>query len=460
MTKTYTIVRILLYWTGFMQEIHAEKRKHVMGLRVKSVAQGSPFSRAGLRKGDEILSVDGQRIDDTLDFAFYSSSYNFYLDILRGDSELRLDVTRDDGSYAGVDFFENPINCCRNNCVFCFIDQMPKGLRSGLYIKDEDFKHSFLNGNYVTLTGAKPSDLEKIVKIGLSPLYISVHATDDTARKRMLGITRAPDIMEQLHYLSSNSISFHAQIVLCPTYNDGAILEKSINDLFSFGDSLMSIAVVPVGLTKHRTTSLPPVTAQIARDVCEMVMSMSDAHCATDKKRKLFCADEFFIKAGLRLPPSKYYEDYPQIENGVGLVRKLFNEWKLYKKEFTLRKIKPLKKKKRYLVISSLSACRFIQEIILDALKIRPDFSADFTVVPMVNTFFGEMVTVAGLMTAKDVIATIKKELHQQSFDKVILPSIMFGHKQRTLDGYSAERIEKLTGIPVVVVRTIEELLH
>lgn len=460
MTKTYTIVRILLYRVGVMQEIHAEKRKHVMGLRVKSVTRGSPFIRAGLKKGDEIIAVDGQRIDDTLDFAFYSSSYNFTLDILRGDAEMRLEVIRDDGSYAGVDFFENPINCCRNNCVFCFIDQMPKGLRRGLYIKDEDFKHSFLNGNYVTLTGAKMMDLEKIVRIGLSPLYISVHATDDTARKRMLGITRAPDIMEQLRYLSSNGISFHAQIVLCPTYNDGAILEKSINDLFSFGDALMSIAVVPVGLTKHRKVPLPPVTRDVARDVCEMVLSMSDTHCYVDKKRKLFCADEFFIKAGMRLPPEKYYEGYPQIENGVGLVRKLLVEWKLYKKEFISRKIKPLKKKKRYLVISSLSASRFIEEIIHDALKVRPDFYADFKVVPLVNTFFGEMVTVAGLMTAKDVIATVKKELHQQSFDKVILPAIMFGHKQRTLDGYSSERIEKITGIPVVVVRTVEELLH
>lgn len=460
MTKTYTIVRILLYRTGFMQGIHSEKRKHTMGLKVKSVAKGSPFMRAGLKNGDEVISVDGQRIDDTLDFVFYSSSYSFTIDILRGDTGLRLDVTRDDGSYAGVDFYENPIHCCRNNCVFCFIDQMPKGLRSGLYIKDEDFKHSFLNGNYVTLTGAKPLDLEKIVKIGLSPLYISVHATDDTARKRMLGITRAPDIMEQLRYLSSNGISFHAQIVLCPTYNDGAILEKSIHDLFSFGDALMSIAVVPVGLTKHRKTPLPPVTEKIARDVCEVVMSMSNAFCDVDKKRKLFCADEFFIKAGKPLPPAKYYEDYPQIENGVGLVRKLLNEWKSYKKEFTSRTIKPLKKKKRYCVISSLSASQFITGIIHDAMKVRPDFPADFKVVPIVNTFFGEMVTVAGLITAKDVIATVKKELHQQSFDKVILPSIMFGHKQRTLDGYSAERIEKLTGIPVVVVRTIEELLH
>lgn len=443
-----------------MQEIHAEKRKHVMGLKVKSVAHGSPFARAGLRKGDEVLSVDGQRIDDTLDFAFHSSSYNFYLDILRGDTELRLEVTRDDGSYAGVDFYENPINCCRNNCVFCFIDQMPKGLRSGLYIKDEDFKHSFLNGNYVTLTGAKPADLEKIVKIGLSPLYISVHATDDTARKKMLGITRAPDIMQQLRYLASNGISFHAQIVLCPTYNDGVILEKSLNDLFSFGNALMSIAVVPVGLTKHRETPLPPVTGKIARTVCEMVMSLSDAHCAIDKKRKLFCADEFFIKAGMRLPPAKYYEEYPQIENGVGLIRKLLDEWKAYKKEFTSRKIRLLKRKKQYLVITSLSASGFIQKIINEASKIRPDFPANFTVVPMVNSFFGEMVTVAGLMTAKDVIATVKKEQLQQSFDKVILPAIMFGHKQRTLDGYSVERIEKMIGIPVMVVRTIEELLY
>ncbi|HMA64433.1 MAG: DUF512 domain-containing protein [Fibrobacterota bacterium] len=443
-----------------MQEIHAEKRKRFMGLRVKSVARGSPFMRAGLKKGDEIIAVDGQRIDDTLDFAFYSSAYSFTLDIFRGDNEMRLDVTRDDGSYAGVDFIENPINCCRNNCVFCFIDQMPKGLRRGLYIKDEDFKHSFLNGNYVTLTGAKPSDLEKIVRIGLSPLYISVHATDDTARKRMLGITRAPDIMEQLRYLSSNGICFNAQIVLCPTYNDGPILEKSINDLLSFGDALMSVAIVPVGLTKHREIPLPPVTEKIARNVCEMVMSMSDAHYAVDKKRKLFCADEFFIKAGMRLPPAKYYEDYPQIENGVGLVRKLLNEWKSYKKEFTSRKIKLLKKKKKHLVISSLSASRFIEDIIHDALKVRPDFYADFKVIPMVNKFFGEMVTVAGLMTAKDVIATVKKELHQQSFDKVILPAIMFGHKQRTLDGYSAERIEKITGVPVVVVRTVEELLR
>jgi len=442
-----------------MQENHLEKSKHSKGLKVKSVANSSPFYLSGIKKGDIITAVNGQSVTDELDFHFYTADFSFDVEFVRNEQVKRVAVTRTEGSFSEIDFYENPINCCRNKCIFCFIDQMPRGLRKGLYIKDEDFKHSFLNGNYVTLTGSKQSDLEKIVQIGLSPLYISVHTTNDAVRKKMLGITRAPDIMEQLRYLADNNIAFHTQIVLCPGHNDGEILRQTIDDLFSFGESLLSIAVVPVGLTRHRKVPLAPVTKESAQAVCMMVSALSDTHYAADNVRRLFLSDEFFIRAEIGLPPCKYYEEYPQIENGVGLVRQLIDKWGKYKREFAALSFTPVKKHKSHLVITSRSAELFIKHILTDAKNANPSYPVEFIVAPVTNRFFGEMVTVAGLMTAKDVILTIKAVGKEFPFDKVILPRIMFNYAVKTLDGYSPERISKIIGVPVIVAETIDDLL-
>jgi putative radical SAM enzyme (TIGR03279 family) len=427
-------------------------------MKVKKLSASSPFFLSGMKKGDTIVSINDQIISDELDFHFFSADSVFEVEVVRNSQTKKLVIYRTEGSFSEIEFYENPINCCQNKCIFCFIDQMPKGLRRGLYIKDEDFKHSFLNGNYVTLSGAKPADLEKIALIGLSPIYISVHATDSEVRKRMLGNMRAPDIMGQLQFLKDNGIAFHTQIVVCPGFNDGDILRKSIRDLFSFSESLLSIAVVPVGLTDFRKIKLLPVTKDIAKNICTEMMELSDKQLTFDGLRRLFIADEFFVKADLPLPSRKYYEDYPQIENGIGLLRQLLEEWKQYRKTFKALSVTAVKKRKNCLVITSKSAYPFLKKIIAEALVSQPSYHIEFSLIAVTNQYFGEMVTVAGLLTARDVTRVIKAQKRQKKYDTVILPRIMFNYAGFTLDGYSPERISLNIGIPVKIAGGVQEL--
>jgi putative radical SAM enzyme (TIGR03279 family) len=441
-----------------MQINHHAKNKPIRGLKVKNLSASSPFFLSGMKKNDTIISINDQVISDELDFHFFSADSAFEVEVVRDCQTKKLQISRTEGSFSEIEFHENPINCCRNKCVFCFIDQMPKGLRRGLYIKDEDFKHSFLNGNYVTLSGAKQADIEKIVKIGLSPLYISVHATDHEVRKRMLGNMRAPDILAQLKILKDNGIAFHTQIVVCPGYNDGEILNRTVEDLFKFSEALLSIAVVPVGLTDFRKIPLEPVTKDIAKNICTEMLELSEKRLAADGSRRLFIADEFFVKADLPIPPKKYYGDYPQIENGVGLLRQLLEEWKGYKKIFKALDFSPVKKRKNYLVITSQSAYPFLKKIITEATASQPSHPMDFSLVAVVNSYFGETVTVAGLLTARDVTRAVKAEIRQKKYDVVILPRIMFNYAGFTLDGYSPERISINIGTPVKIAGDVQEL--
>lgn len=449
----------VLYEYGYYMQINRHgENKSIRGLRVKKLSATSPFFLSGMNKGDVIVSINDQIISDELDFHFFSADSVFEVEVVRNSQTKKLVIYRTEGSFSEIEFYENPINCCRNKCVFCFIDQMPKGLRRGLYIKDEDFKHSFLNGNYVTLSGAKQADLEKIVLIGLSPLYISVHATDSEVRKRMLGNMRAPDIMGQLQFLRDNGIAFHTQIVVCPGFNDGDVLHRTIQDLFRFSESLLSIAVVPVGLTNFRKTPLQPVTKNIAQNICTEMMEVSDNQLGPDGLRRLFIADEFFVKADLPLPSKKYYEGYPQIENGIGLLRQFLEEWKQYKKVFKALVVTLVKKRKSCLVITSQSAYPFLKKIIAEAQVSQPLYHIEFTLVAVTNRYFGEMVTVAGLLTAADVTRVIKAEMRKKKYETVILPRIMFNYAGFTLDGYSPERISLNIGTPVKIAGAVQEL--
>ncbi|MCL2182388.1 MAG: DUF512 domain-containing protein [Chitinispirillia bacterium] len=408
---------------------------------------------AGLRPRDRILAVNGSAVADELDFYYHAAGDFLEIDIERGGRVGTVEVERPPGASLEADFHEKPVNRCRNRCVFCFIDQMPKGLRRSLYVKDEDFKHSFLNGNYVTLASASRSDLGRIASIGLSPLFISVHATDPAVRAVLLGNRRLPDIREQLAFLRDNGIAFHTQIVLCPGINDGEALRETAAGLAGYGKSLLSVAVVPVGLTRFRKKPLAPVDKDCAVKVCKEMGEMSDRMKAADGARKLFLADEFFIRAGLAIPPASYYEDYPQIENGVGLVRQFLQEGARVK-----RKLRGCTfSKKRRLVITGCSALPYVKKVYGG---IYPSAGKDFDVVPVVNHYFGETVTVTGLLTAADVIKKIKESSSNTKYNEVILPRVMFNHCGYTLDGYSPARIAKSAGLAVRVVESVEEAVN
>lgn len=424
------------------------------GVKIKSITDDSFFYRAGLRRNDVVTHIDGQRITDELDFRFYAAADLFNMALVRGTKNLELIVQRVEGSFLDVEFFEKPINLCKNRCIFCFIDQMPPGLRSSLYIKDEDFKHSFFNGNYVTLSSATKTDLQRVAMLGISPLFISVHATDTSVRNKMLRNSKAPPILEQLLFLKESGVSFHTQIVVCKGYNDGDVLLKTIKDLFSFGQSLMSIAVVPVGLTIFRKFPLNGIDSDTAQWVCNEINKISEVQKDKDGFRKLFLADEFFIKAGMKIPGRDYYEEYPQLENGIGLVRQMLDKWAACKRKIKSGKIK-LKSMHPSLVVTSVSAFAFIDRIIKDAKAICPDL--DINVVAVVNRFFGETVTVAGLLTAKDIIRTIKYEIKTNHPQKIYLPSVMFNYQGYTIDGYSFDRIKKILDMDIRVVESVED---
>jgi putative radical SAM enzyme (TIGR03279 family) len=429
------------------------------GIQVTRLEPASPLYTAGVRIGDRIMAINGEEVGDELDLRFYAAASAFSLDIERRGRAATLEIVRREGSSLGVEFRPDAIRRCTNRCIFCFIDQMPPGLRSSLYIKDEDLTHSFLNGNYVTLAGIREADLQKIQRLGLSPLFISVHATDPQVRQTMLGNCRSPAIMDQLRLLRRNGTQLHTQIVVCPGYNDGAVLKDTLRDLLSLRESLLSVAVVPVGLTRFRTLPLEPVDAAAAAAICTLVSTISDGDKEKFGARRVFLADELFLRAGWAIPSAAYYEEYPQIENGVGLIRQLLDSWKAAKRRYRRRPGRSLPEisKNKYFLLTSVSAFPFLSGIAREAARLRP--GATFEAVAICNRFFGETVTVAGLIAAADVLRALSEAKRTGSFTNVLLPGAMFNYAGYTLDGYSAARIGKESGTAVTVIDSIEALL-
>jgi putative radical SAM enzyme (TIGR03279 family) len=430
------------------------------GLQIRSVRPRSPAYKAGLRKGDHIVSVNGEPIADELEFRFFSAQPEVRVVYSRKNSVCEAVISRSSGIDMGIIPVIQPIKKCANRCLFCFIDQMPEGLRDSLYIKDEDYRYSFTDGNYITLSNSSQSELCRIAQLGLSPLYISVHATGSDVRKKLLGNRRAIDIMRQLRFLSDKDIKFHAQIVVCPGINDGIVLEKSIKDLLLLKNGILSIAIVPVGLTRYHKNRLLPVNREVALQLCNMAGRMGDKRVKAGKRRLVYCADELFIKAGLPVPSKAYYDDYPQIENGVGLVRLLLEEWCGLKEKLeagygTSRKSASCVKINKYMIVTSESASVYIKKIIYELQALLP--CCQIQTVVAQNDFFGHSVTVAGLMTACDVMRVIK--LQDSDFKCVFLPDVMFNMNGYTLDGYSVKRIAKNTGKRVKIVSSIGDIV-
>jgi putative radical SAM enzyme (TIGR03279 family) len=420
----------------------------------------SPAFKSGLRKNDIIIAVNGESVKDELDFTFYTACENIEIQVRRKSKVNDFVINRKSGEFLGVEFARTPIRHCRNKCIFCFIDQLPAGMRKRLYVKDEDYRHSFLNGNYITLTSLSVNEMNRIIKLGLSPLYVSVHATVPAIRRRMLNNPNAGRIMEQLKELQDNGIAFHTQIVVCPGINDGPVLEKSIHDLLTFKESLLSIAVVPVGLTKHRKTIIRPVSRRMALQVCNTVVAMGEKDKEMTGYRRLFIADEFLLMGGITIPSHTYYEDYPQIENGVGLIRLLLQEWVSVKEKLQRKRCNTTsgkaKRNRRYLLLTSVSAKPFLEMIANELVQFFKNIN--IIVEPVINRFFGESVTVAGLITARDILSSIKK--NDRKIDEVIFPKVILNYNGYTLDGFSVGRIIKNTGVHVEAVENLSHLVE
>ncbi|WP_148867005.1 DUF512 domain-containing protein [Thermosediminibacter litoriperuensis] len=415
---------------------------------IKRVKRGSLAERAGLKKGDEILMINGQNIKDILDYKFLTTDETLCLHVKSKEGRKRLlTIEKDFDEDLGIEF-ENPlidgIKRCKNRCIFCFVDQMPKGLRPSLYVKDDDYRLSVLEGTFITLTNLTAEDLNRIVSMRLSPLYISVHATSGAVREFMLKNPAAARIMDDLSFLKENGIFFHCQIVLCPGVNDKEELNRTLKDLISLQPSILSVAVVPVGVTKYRDGLYPlrRFSREEAEEIIDRVESLQRENLGRFGTRLVFLADEFYEIAKREFPSFDSYEDFPQWENGVGMVALLRKQLAKYIESVPAE----LPKGRRVVIATGVSAFRFLQGALLPLRNIK---NLDFEIYPIKNNFFGESVTVAGLITGRDLIDQLK-DLGQK--DVLLVPEVMLKERKVFLDGFTVSDVERSLGTRVVVV--------
>lgn len=411
-----------------------------MAARITGIDTGSPAAKAGLRVGDEIISINGIEIIDYLDFMYASCQEE--IEIALKDRTIRIE--NEDYMPLGIQFSSLLIDeprACHNKCVFCFIDQLPQGMRESCYFKDDDYRLSFLQGNYVTMTNMKDEDVERILRYNIPRINVSVHTTNPELRAKMLHNKRAGEVLSYLQRFVDGGLNLNAQIVLCPGWNDGAELDRTLSDLGALGESLESVSVVPVGLSAHREKleNLRGFDAESSKAVIEQVGKWQEKFLKSHGTRLVYLADEFYIMAGLPIPTFEEYEGFPQIENGVGLCASLKQEFKdalaLHKKR------KPRKKKT---VVTGMISFEFIEGLVseLDGDMVQ--------VIPIRNHYFGEKITVTGLITGGDLIEQLKgKDLGK----KIILSSSMLRHGDTVfLDDVTVADVERELNVKAVVV--------
>lgn len=410
------------------------------GIEIERVAVKSPAEKAGLRGGDLLLSLNSHPLRDAIDFMFYKGSGKLSLEFLRDGAKHRIALAAEDNNDLGISIKPFKVRICKNNCLFCFVKQLPKGLRKSLYIKDEDYRLSFLYGNYMTLSNIDVSDKKRIVEQRLSPLYISVHATNRAVRNRLLGNPKAADIMKELKFFAAKRIRVHTQIVLCPGYNDGTELQNTIKDLYKLYPYVASIAVVPVGLTQHRRQQINPVTKEDAIKAIEIVESFQKRFKKKHGDPVVYCADEMYIKAERTFPRLEEYGMLPQIENGVGMVPLFLSHSRRIKVP------KAVPRDLRFLTFTGVSFYPYLKKFI-DRLSGKEHINIDAT--PVENNFFGRSVTVAGLLSGRDIIRSLHD--NTDSFQILLVPDVtLMEDKDLFLDNVSLKDLEEATGLKVV----------
>lgn len=422
---------------------------------ISDVLPGSPAERAGLQRGDVLVSIDGEPVIDMIDYEHLTASEHLTLEILKTSGETeRIELDKDDYEPLGLSFatsLMDKMRTCKNHCVFCFIDQMPKGGRSSLHVKDDDWRMSFVMGNYVTLTNLDERELDRVIRRRVSPLYVSLHASDPAVRRAMMKNPHAGEIMPQLKKLSEAGLQFHLQIVLCPGLNDGDILRRSIDDMLSLYPGAQSLAVVPVGLTKFRDglTPLRPFTTEEAGALIDEIEARQQELLKKLGTRFVFLADEWYTLCGRTLPEYDDYEGFPQIENGVGLLR-LFEGEMLY----ALEEKKPLKKPRRFLAAGGTSAHAFFAQSYRQLIP----YGITIDTRAIKNRFFGESVTVGGLITGGDLV----EQLMGADFGRALLiPRAMLkADEEIFLDGMTKAEAEATLGTRIIPVCSGEDLVE
>lgn len=388
----------------------------MQGLLIETVEPGSPADRAGLLPGQRLLEIDGTRLRDLIDYSWLASDDPAELTIAAEDGSSRTVLLEPDpGEPPGLTFAPPEPKRCGNNCIFCFVHQLPKGLRRPLYVKDEDYRLSFLQGTYVTLSNLKTAELRRIVTQRLSPLYISVHAVDPAVRERLLGRSNIPPILEQLKELARARIEMHTQVVLCPGVNDGAVLEQTVQELAALYPAVRSLAVVPVGLTEHRQRlpELTPVDRSYAAAFLDHWLPRMRQLNRQLGDAFLQLADEFFLKADYPIPALKEYGDLPQWENGVGMVA-----WFLKDAAAVLKRAKPLPPITAT-VVTGQSSAGFVSNFLAE---LSDKTGCQLTSAAIPNQLFGSSVTVTGLVSGRDIITELKDK---QPGQLLLIPEVM-----------------------------------
>lgn len=391
-------------------------------VKITGVEHRSLADKKGIKSGDVLISINDNEINDVLDYRFYLTDTRIILLLSGKKGEYRVKIKKNEYDDIGLEF-ETPLmdakHSCKNGCIFCFIDQNPEGLRESLYFKDDDSRLSFIHGNYVTLTNMTDKDVDRIIKMRISPINISIHTTNPELRVRMMKNKRSGEVLKYLDRFREAGLKMHGQIVLCRGVNDGDELRRTLTDLSEYYPSMDSVSIVPAGLTKHRDGLYP--LSDFTRDEARAVIATVDEFGARQLERfgsrQFFAADELYQKAELPLPETDYYEEYPQIENGVGMLRSFSDEFSLA--GASLAGVLDSVEKGRVVNIATGAASypmisRFADTINAACPEIRVN------VIKIVNNFFGESVTVSGLLTGKDIL---EQSRNMPECDLFLLPA-------------------------------------
>jgi len=417
---------------------------------VSKVAKNSIAFEAGIKKGDRVISINDHVLTDLIEYNYQSPDCNLKVLVERGRAELiEFDIEKDYGEDLGIGFEDvvfDKITRCANNCIFCFMDQMPAGLRKSLYLKDEDYRLSFLYGNFVTMTKMEEQDFERIKSLYLSPLYISVHTTNQKLRKQILRSHKAENIMKQLEELTSGGISIHTQVVVMPGVNDGEELVKTIEDLSYFYPQLESIGIVPVGLTKFREelTPLKCFTPKEAANVINLVKPFQNKFRRRFDKGLVYIADEFYLMAGVNFPEGDEYDEYPQFENGIGIVRSFMDDYHAAKSRIPNK----LKYPKEFTFVTGVHGEAAIKNVIHDLNNRVSGLKINLATVE--NEFFGKSVTVTGLLTGRDIIGHFQKNPRDIPDHPVVIPRIML-NEESFLDDVTIDDMASELGCQIEV---------
>ncbi|HZE18915.1 MAG TPA: DUF512 domain-containing protein [Candidatus Angelobacter sp.] len=400
-------------------------------------------AKLGLRKGERLLAINDVLLHDEIDFAAQSQEELLRVRVLGADgAEREVEGSREYGVPFGAEFEARQPKRCHNNCVFCFVYQHPKGVRRELLIKDDDYVFSFVHGNFITLTNLSEPEFQRIIDERLSPLYVSVHATDPDVRIRMMKNPKSGRILEQIDRLCKAGIEIHTQLVICPGWNDGPILTKSITELGERHPGVATIAVVPVGLTKHRERlpNLRTFTREDALQALEETHRFQKDFKKRFKTRLVFAADEMYALAQVEVPAAREYEGFPQEENGIGMLRRTIDRW-LGGEDTVLPRNG---KRERVAIVTGTSAAPTLERILAE----RPPTAVDARLCVVPNDYFGDTVTVSGLLVGADIQRALES---QDPFDRVLLPPNCLKEEEVFLDDRTRSDLATRLGVPVTI---------